>query len=360
MAGLAAALADQGADVVYVAEQTMSAMRAGQGWLVPDLGRARLELMPSSADVARLVNAAPSRSIHLCQGLRANGLVGEAQRALGTRGLRQWVVMETVDDAGWRGPFKRLAYRRLIRSRRSILQGVLATGHRTAGWLAARGMPAAKVYPFAYFLPVLTAPSHARIPWRERYRFLFVGQMIERKRLDVLIAALAELGRADIELTVIGSGPLERVLRNQGEQALRGRINWLGRIPMTEVPAQMASADCLVLPSRHDGWGAVVSEALMVGTPVICSDACGSAGVVQASGVGGAFPAADLKAFSGLLAAMVDRRPPTDDERSALADWAHCLGAEAGARYFLRILNHVDTGQARPEPPWLTLSSGRL
>jgi glycosyltransferase involved in cell wall biosynthesis len=36
-----------------------------------------------------------------------------------------------------------------------------------------------------------------------------------------------------------------------------------------------------VLPSRFDGWGAVVNEALMVGTPVICSDRCGASDVIE-------------------------------------------------------------------------------
>ena len=64
---------------------------------------------------------------------------------------------------------------------------------------------------------------------------------------------------------------------------LPNRVQWFGKFPMSEVAKKMADADCLVLPSLHDGWGAVVSEALIAGTPVICSDACGSAGVVEAS-----------------------------------------------------------------------------
>jgi hypothetical protein len=103
MAGLAAALARQGCDVVYVAEQLMSQDRARQGWSTPDLGSARLELAPTADDVDALVDVASADSIHITQGVRANGLVGHAQRALAARALRQWVVMETVEDSGWKG-----------------------------------------------------------------------------------------------------------------------------------------------------------------------------------------------------------------------------------------------------------------
>ena len=100
--------------------------------------------------------------------------------------------------------------------------------------------------------------------------------------MDLLIAALARFEDRNVELVVIGSGPLEDKLRTDAEAALTGRASWIGCLPVGDVPGEMAKADCLVLPSRYDGWGAVVSEALLVGTPAICSDKCGSAGVVRA------------------------------------------------------------------------------
>lgn len=121
------------------------------------------------------------------------------------------------------------------------------------------------------------------------YRFIFVGNLIELKRVDRLISAIASLNRPDVDLLVVGSGPEEVSLKAQASELLPGQVQWLGRKTMSEIPAVMAQADCLVLPSRHDGWGAVVSEALMVGTPAICSDACGSSVVVQTSGCGGVF-----------------------------------------------------------------------
>ena len=89
MAELAAELARQGCDVTYVSEQMMSAEREEQGWVSPNLGAARLELVPTEADVVALVAKASLDSIHICQGIRSNGLVGVAQRCLARRGIRQ-------------------------------------------------------------------------------------------------------------------------------------------------------------------------------------------------------------------------------------------------------------------------------
>ena len=352
MAGLAAALAEQGRETVYVAEQPMSDDRARQGWTPPALGAARLELAPSAEAVRALVDAAPLDSIHLCQGIRSNGLVGVAQYALARRALSQWVVMETVDDAGVRGMLKRSVYSGLFRHRGRRLAGVLATGRDTADWVVARGMPRERVFPFAYFLPDRALAPVSVSNESGPYRIVFAGNLIPLKRVDLLIAAIAELVSQDVELVVIGSGPVEPELRAQADALIPGRVHWKGRLPMEAVPQELAKADCLVLPSRHDGWGAIVSEALMVGTPAVCSDACGSSEVVRSSGVGGVFPSGDVHALTALLARMVERGPVSLDDRRELANWATALGARAGARYLLSILDHVEGQRDRPLPPW--------
>ena len=352
MAGLVAALARQGCEVTYVAEQEMSSDRAQQGWNLPGLGDAHLELAPTPVAVRALVARAPASSIHICQGIRSNGLVSVAQGELARRGLRQWIVMETVDDSGWRGFLKRFEYWRLLRQCPLRLDGLLSTGHQTPIWVAARGVPANRVFPFAYFLPDIATPFSPASKKPERFRFIFVGQFIERKRLELLIAAMAALQRKDVELVVVGSGLLENALRSAAEVSLPGRIRWIGKLPVDKVPAELAMADCLVLPSRHDGWGAVVSEALMVGTPAICSDHCGAAGVVRASGQGGVFRSGDQAALTRELAKALDRGRLSFEERAMLADWAKCLGGEAGASYLRAILDHANGQRTRPAPPW--------
>lgn len=346
------ALTEQGAEVVYVTEEVMSADRVEQGWSPPPLSGVRSVLVQTRAAVDALIAQAPVASIHLCDGIRGNGLIGYAQQGLAARGLRQWMVMETVDDSGWFGILKRCEYRRLFWVWRNRLQGILTSGHRTRRWVIDRGAEAHKIFPFAYFLP--HAEMEPGVPQVENrpFRFLFVGQFVELKRLDLLIASLEKVQRSDCELVVIGSGPLEKELRQRAESALGDRLRWVGKLPIAKVPKEMARADCLVLPSRHDGWGAVVSEALMVGTPVICSDRCGSAGVVRASGHGGVFRSGSLVELGVEVNEMLNRGRLAADQRSALAHWAESLGAAAGATYLLRILDHTEGFIPRPAPPW--------
>lgn len=354
MAGLASALADMGHDVTYVAECPMSADRLAQGWTAPNLGSAHLAYGPDHEAIIRLAQSAPSNCIHISQGLRGNGLIGSAQQELRRRGAEQWVVMETVENSGWRGILRRIEYRRLIFMRRHFITGYLATGHETRDWLINRGADSQRVFPFAYFLSDQAQPRPQPDRTDEHFRFLFVGQFIELKRLDLLIDAIAGLRQPDIELTVIGSGPMEATLREYAQASLGSRVRWLGRQQSTDVPHHMAAADCLVLPSRYDGWGAVVSEALMVGTPAICSDKCGSAGVVRRSRHGGVFPVGDREALTALLRRVADKGRQTADARARLASWASSLGASAGANYLSRILDYSRNGGRRPGAPWTT------
>ena len=167
-----------------------------------------------------------------CQGLRGNGLVSAAQKRLRQRHAAQWVVMETVEDSGWRGAIKRMLYHVLFMRRRAYLQGVLATGWRTPAWVQARGVPAAKVFPFAYFLPdVAPAVEVVASAVNPPFRVLFVGQLIELKRLGLLLEVLAAVSKNDVpafSLQVIGAGPLEAELRAMDQRLLGARMEWMG------------------------------------------------------------------------------------------------------------------------------------
>lgn len=354
MAGLASALARRGWNVTYVAQQSMSADRARQGWLAPATPDLTLRMAVDEQQVAALVAAAPSDAIHICQGVRANGVIGHAQALLANRGLPQWTVLETVNDRGWRGVLRRAEYRRIFWQRRHSLQGVLAIGHATGDWIAARGVAAQQIVPFAYFLPDSDPQGPPPARTAGPFRFAFAGQLIPRKRVDWLLRSLAGWNDREVELWIVGAGPEESRLRSMAAGLPPGvTVRWCGQSPMSDIPALLGQADCLVLPSAHDGWGAVASEALMAGTPVICSNACGVAGAVTESGVGGTFAAHRQEDLEKLLAAQWCSGPIGDAARRALADWSRCLGAGAGARYLDAVLGTpAGVAEGRPPLPW--------
>jgi len=215
-------------------------------------------------------------------------------------------------------------------------------------------MPHERVFPFAYFLAPPRVQMRSSTGASSPFRFLYVGRLVELKRVDLLLSALSQLHGVEFEFLIVGSGPLEREIRAQADTVLPGRVTFLGQRSISEIPSIMAGADCLVLPSRYDGWGAVVSEALMVGTPAICSDTCGSAVVVRASGYGGVFPSGDEAALVRLLKEAASKGRQTPEERKLLVDWSRGLSADGGAAYLQKILRCVAEGGKRPSAPWTT------
>lgn len=353
MAYLAIALAVRGHHVTYNVEEDLSESRRMQGWAVPDMPGVEIRFMETDEEATSLVHLAPVDSIHVCQGVRGNGRVGHVQEQLGMRGMRYWVTMEMVDDSGAKGVVRSALYRSVFARSLSRIDGVLAIGGRASSWIAGRGVPSSIVFPFAYFLPSSPASVALAPGPGHKFRFLFVGRLVPGKRVDLLIDAMGSMPDG-VDLHIIGHGPQKGILERQAASLSRSGISveFLGVQPSCEVRARMASADCVVLPSRYDGWGAVVSEALMSGTPAICSDSCGSAVVVPHSGHGGVFGSGDLGGLVRMMRSLVDRGPLSVAERRALQAWANRLSAEVGAAYLEQIVGHRLSGLPRPTPPW--------
>jgi glycosyltransferase involved in cell wall biosynthesis len=118
------------------------------------------------------------------------------------------------------------------------------------------------------FQPDPTARGRRAVPDSERL-VLFVGNLIPDKGVDVLLTAFDRLhGRSLVDrLVVVGSGPSEESLRAQAQ----GPVTFLGAVAHGELPSWMAAADVLVLPSRREGLGLVLLEAMACGTPCVAS-----------------------------------------------------------------------------------------
>lgn len=162
---------------------------------------------------------------------------------------------------------------------------------------------------------------------------LFVGYLIERKGvrflLDAAPAILAE--HPELRIVLIGKGPEEQSLREQAAAlGIADSVTFAGFLPHAEVMAWMQRALLLVLPSVEEGQGAVLLEALAVGTPVVGSNVDGIAEVITPQ-VGRLFAVGD----SAALAAQVNELLNTPACWQQASDAARSL---ALAAYDWRVL----------------------
>jgi hypothetical protein len=145
-------------------------------------------------------------------------------------------------------------------------------------------------------------------------RYLFVGRFIERKGIEVLLAAFRRVGGG--ELWLAGDGPLRSLL----EREAKGdpRIRFLGYADEGSLPDLYRQADVLVVPSLFEPWGLVVHEGLTYGLPVIATDQVAAADDLIDSGVNGyVVPAGSDEALASAMRSVAEWPPSHRREAAA-------------------------------------------
>lgn len=101
-----------------------------------------------------------------------------------------------------------------------------------------------------------------------------VGTIEERKNLEESVRALSALPE-DIHLVAVGRdhyGYKKRVIGIAEETGVRNRLHFLEGVPFKDLPTLYAGALAAVYPSRYEGFGIPVIEAIETGTPLIAAE----------------------------------------------------------------------------------------
>lgn len=174
--------------------------------------------------------------------------------------------------------------------------------------------------------------------------FLFCGQMIARKGLDILLAAFDRLVLSghDVVLRLVGrEAELPEMLR-QVDPKTEGRIEYLGFQAPERLPEFFAGNDVFVLPSRHDGWGVVVNQALAAGIPVICSDNVGAAmDLVRPDFNGLLVKAGDVDSLADAMLQVAEVPAMLDEWSRNARQTSLDFTPEAGAEKWVRVFDRL-------------------
>ena len=121
--------------------------------------------------------------------------------------------------------------------------------------------------------PEAEAAWQMRLGIRPPYVF-YLGQWKAYKNLPILLEAFARVRRTqpDRPLVVAGDDPRHPEVRQRAAALPEGSVVLPGRLPESAVPDLYRGAAVVVLPSRAEGFGLPVIEAMACGVPVICSD----------------------------------------------------------------------------------------
>ena len=161
------------------------------------------------------------------------------------------------------------------------------------------GLPRAKIRVIPLGGPALDPEPSSKEPY-----FLFVGGTEKRKNLGAVLDAFSSID--GFELRVVGANTASPVHDSKREQS---GVRWLGHVSEEELVELYRHATALVFPSRYEGFGLPILEAMARRTPVIASNASSIPEVAR----GGAI--------------LVD-----PDDVEGLRDAMRRVGADAGLR----------------------------
>jgi glycosyltransferase involved in cell wall biosynthesis len=171
----------------------------------------------------------------------------------------------------------------------------------TTGLVRAAGVEPAAEFPAfmdlePFLRPVLPLPAEPKA--------LFVGVLERYKDVDGLAAAwrLAAPRLPGVSLRIVGRGS-----RSRAVQVLE-QSEWTRQVPNDEIPSMLDAATVLVLPSRSEGLGRIVVEALCRGRPVVATSVGGITDVVRDGENGLLVPPRDPAALADVLVRVLTDR----------------------------------------------------
>lgn len=280
-------------------------------------GRGRLSLVSFGLQALGLLSAVRQHRVGtlLCPSVQRENLAALAvARVAGVRLLLRHDTVGRLTDLGRGDWVDRLAFRWSLRADIHIsLSGDIDDE------LTAHNMPAGRIQRLPngrdtrHFAPpdeasrqaarqALGLDSHTPM-------LLYAGRFEARKRLDVLLSAMAQLAATEpgARLFLVGDGADGEAL-----QALAGGLGIVGRVRFVGLQADVRpylhAADLFIMPSEREGMPNAVIEAMACGLPVVAADVGGTHELL-AGGVGRLVPSGDAKALAEAIGLLLANEP---------------------------------------------------
>ena len=253
--------------------------------------------------------------------MHAHWIVPAGLVALAVRGLTRVPYVVTIHGADAYMLTGRVAgwLKRLVLGRAAAVLPVSGDIARTLGLGSAPVLP----------MGVDTGAIHDAVGPRAPHPALliYVGRLVDKKGIDVLLDAVARVPAARLE--VIGDGPERATLVARADGlGILDRVRFAGKLSRSEVIAALTRAQAVVIPSKvgaggdMEGTPVVLCEAMAAGVPVVASDLGGLGECIEHGVTGLLVPPGDVDALAATLAKVLSGSIDLDALGSAAADKA--------------------------------------
>jgi glycogen synthase len=317
----------------------------------------------AAVELARLCGDAHLLHAHLGEDLAVVPLaLGAARRAQIPLVLTVHMSLaHTLDCPGPRARLLRAVGGRLEAHGVRRADAAITLTRRLAAVLEAHGTPRDHVHVIPSGVrPAEFAAGRRPDPLAElaRPRVVFVGRLAPQKGVETLLEAAARLPR--IALGIVGDGPQREALERQATAlGLASRVTFTGFRPHDDVPAVLAGADVLVVPSRYEELGTVLLEGMQAGVPIVASDVGGIAEAIGPAGllVPPGRPDALARAIDDIAhdPALAERLRTAGRERARRYDWSVLAARVHGV--YESVVGHVRPPVPMPTPVRVTTAT---
>jgi glycosyltransferase involved in cell wall biosynthesis len=179
---------------------------------------------------------------------------------------------------------------------------------------------------------------------------LFVGHLVRRKGIDIILEAMDMLSsrgiRANPMLHIVGTGIMEKNCKEYvARHRLSSKVSFWGPVSESSKFGMMKGADIVVVPSRYEPFGIVVLEAMAAGKPVIAS-CVGGIPEVFVQGVNGILTSPSSSKFAMALKYLCERKQLLEEygrnnQRTVMSfDWKNI--AQSYIKLYSMVANSSD------------------
>lgn len=338
--------------VVIAAPCTISTSRKAMGWdvgSIPKSSKLDIFINPSEKFIDELLKKDQENSYHFFSGIRGFQFVFNAFLKSLKYSVKRGIITERPYTYGFGlkngKPLWLHRIRFLLQDRKFIpyIDYVFAMGEDAVKYYHSLSSKW-QVFHFAYCTEIKNTRNSSLSDLDPSTRFVFLGSLEWRKAPKDILKALHlnMLNHSDFcyNMDLIGGGKLLPELKRYINQKQLKNIHLLGYKPNNEAISILEGKDILILPSIHDGWGAVVNEALAKGLYVICSDKCGAKELVSNPLCGKTFKAGNYQELANAILYCIQNIEEIRENKELRKKWAltHISG-EIIANYFLKCLH---------------------
>jgi glycosyltransferase involved in cell wall biosynthesis len=348
-------------EVTLVVTESISLNRLKMGWNTPNIDGLKIIDISSSDNNWQIIidENSEKKSFHIFSGIGAFPKVYRSFKYALNKNCYIGVFTEPYDLRGVKGFFKQIRGFYYKFAYEKNIDIILTTGKLGLSQFQYWGFSEKKIAEWAYTVEEsVNNLCDVLTPANDVFNIMFAGSLIPRKGYDVLVDALIELDKCGIDFSAdlycLPEDKTDFEIEVVKNNRLKDKIHFLPFLKNKDVRKKMIEYDVFILPSRHDGWGAVINESLAEGTPVIVSNKCGSSTLVQNNDFGVILEELTSEVVAKTIKnIIVNSRHTNISRRKEIKSWYNSnVSGSSMTNYFECILDYIFYDSFKPKAPW--------